>query len=88
VRKSGGFSRSSVILCRVRSELGALLSRNGRGTWLQQGCSREAEVRADGAGRKPGGFLEELRYPGSCGDANGGPCYRGADVGTGFNKVL
>jgi hypothetical protein len=47
-----------------------------------------AEVRADGAGRKPGGFLEELRYPGSCGDANGGPCYRGADVGTGFNKVL
>jgi hypothetical protein len=40
VRESERFSRSSVSLGRVRSELGALLSRSERGTGLQQGRCR------------------------------------------------
>jgi hypothetical protein len=85
-RRPGGFLEELSIWGRARSELGILLSRGadgdlpsdcwGRG---QSGWSREETW---------GSFLEELRYSESRGDANGGPGYQGADVGTEFNKVL
>jgi hypothetical protein len=79
-------------LTKKLADVPALKERTGEASRADTGFSkvatRETGVRVDGAARKSGGFLEELKYSESRGDANGGLCYRRADVRTGFKKVL